>query len=110
MLHEGRCNLHSFRREARNSAFDFGYCNSLIRSSSSSDLRRCGPFSVSSSERFSVGSLVLSLSSSYEECLGGLGIGRSSLCGTGAMDDGKLGYFKFLLFLMLLYFMLIIQK
>ena len=101
-FHEGRRN-HSFRHGARNSALDFGSCNFLIRSSSSSSIRRCGPFSVSSLEKLTLGSLVRSLSFSYEICSGGLG--------RGEMDGGMLGYFKFLLFLMFLYIVMsIIQK
>jgi hypothetical protein len=59
----------------------------------------------------SLGSHIRSLSYSHKDCSGGLVIVRSTLRGTGEMDDGVLRYFKFLLFLMFLYFVMpIIQK
>ena len=77
ILDEGRKNLHCLGREARNSAFDFGSSTLLLDHPVLPHYKDVVTFQYLHRKKLSLGSLVRCLPSSYEDCSGRLGIGRS---------------------------------
>ena len=91
-LQVGSSKCHSLSREVKSSAFSLVSPTLRIKSSISWRLGKCGSLLVlASSKSASLPSSSEALALESGSSMGGLGIGKSSQCGIGAIEYGMLG-------------------